>query len=830
MGMSFRLFVLAGPLWWACLFVCLFVSLCHGDMMDPKLVPLFKKQEFLSTFSEDDFRDKVIRPLYLLKGLKHGKDICGNDEDGKDCYLWGEDAVRGQILYVVQTKKGHLKMSSKAQDNVTSVTAQVRTALSTPVKNSATRQSLFPDYVILAVSGEINKKAQGYITDEIKDRRIIFRGSDELIPEIDKHMPELWFGIDVKRLPYIRRLRDQLINQSDTIDVSQLGVGVGVAAPITDDTFVQLYLQHYKVKPTRVRGRVESELDLEEIRVQDALKRGETVILITGDAGSGKTTSLRRLAMILVQQALQSPNVSPLPVFISATEIASNERRLVEVAAEVTQRLTMEGAPAFSADDLVAGNLVLLIDAFDEVASAHERETFLDRLADFTRDYAKCRVIMTSRDHPAVRQAMQRIIFTRFSISPISLQQAQKMIERLSRGKSLDSETTQEILRRLDNIHGLELNPLLVTVFVATTDYARTDIPANITELFKKFTELMLGRWDQSKGISQQYQAQVKDFLLCRIGFTIHSRRHVSISLHECRDIIVNDLKDRGLEADIDVLFDEIVHRSGLVRVEDDRLSFRHLLLQEFFAGRGVPSLEFLATSVSDYWWMRATVFYFGERPGDYNSLAYVQKSLGQLGGIDLFQAAVALGMVVQACYLTKTEDKSVAMEWVVTSMAKTIHACLDFYGPPRGDYDSYRVVLYYVYGRDAVAGKIIGDVADKIRTAKVLQGKDRDLEDLFCFWCIAGLIESRQLEMANEMIQEFKPADQRLLLALDLGSFYVERSHVTTAAQKRIAKAIRTRIAPKIPHLRSEILKEFKGIVLEMRKDVVRALDAPKQ
>ena len=68
------------------------------------------------------------------------------------------------------------------------------------------------------------------------------------------------------------------------------------------------------------------------------------------------------------------------------------------------------------------------------------------------------------------------------------------------------------------------MNRLLVTVFVATTDYSRKDIPANITELFKKYTEMMLGRWDASKGLAQQYQAPLKDFVLpkslmkCTVG------------------------------------------------------------------------------------------------------------------------------------------------------------------------------------------------------------------------------------------------------------------------------------------------------------------------
>ena len=38
-------------------------------MLNPKIIPLFKKQEYLKSLTEDNFRDKVVRPLYLQLGL-----------------------------------------------------------------------------------------------------------------------------------------------------------------------------------------------------------------------------------------------------------------------------------------------------------------------------------------------------------------------------------------------------------------------------------------------------------------------------------------------------------------------------------------------------------------------------------------------------------------------------------------------------------------------------------------------------------------------------------------------------------------------------------------
>jgi hypothetical protein len=74
----------------------------------------------------------------------------------------------------------------------------------------------------------------------------------------------------------------------------------------------------------------------------------------------------------------------------------------------------------------------------------------------------------------------------------------------VGKGKAISPEKSKELLRQLESVHGFELNPLLVTVFVATSDGTRRDIPANITELFAKFAETLLGRWNTDKGLAQQ--------------------------------------------------------------------------------------------------------------------------------------------------------------------------------------------------------------------------------------------------------------------------------------------------------------------------------------
>ncbi len=795
---------------------------------DPAKVPLAKKTKKLLEYTEDGFRDSVVRPLFQLLGVDHGKDVCGVNEEGKDCYFWGEDQIRGRVLYAVQTKKGKLTMAAKASANIIDAISQLRTALQTPVYDAASKTKVFPDYVILAASGEINQAAQRHIAEEIKDPRLLFRSCDHLIPLIDKHIPELWYGIDARKVPYLRAFRDHVLALGDSINISPASVDGVRDSPIYDGSFVQLFLNRYKTKPRKVLGKIHRELELEQIPVDKLLQSRDRVFFLTGEAGSGKTTSLRRLGFLIANTSLELGESSQIPILINAVELVRNEKTVLQLCAEFTSSLSRDVDSAFDASDLSSGNVVLLVDGFDELGKHDQASRAASKLLDFHMQFKNCFVVVAARDSPVVSESLDDLGLVKYRISPIGFQQARKMIERLASGKSLSPDSSQEILRRLEGVHGLELSPLLVSVFVATTDYARSDIPANITELFKKYTELMLGRWDQQKGLAQQYQASVKDFLLCKLGIFMHESRVSELSVAECRGLFTRELVERGQETEVEQLLDEVLSRSGILRELNGLVSFSHHLLQEFYAGRGISDKELLRHAIKDHWWKRAVVFYFGENPDGQSVLTYANEGLADSVGTDRFQAAVTLGLAVQACYLAKLDAKISVMSSVVEAMADSIEPVLNFFGEPVGDFDVHRFMRYYIYGRDSVAAKLIHSVLENVLAEDSGEGKQKAKHDLKRFWCVCGLIDSGRITEAAEATKGFAPEDQRLLFGIFIGCFYVEKMHVTSDEQKKLAKKLRGTLESKIEHLQTAALDEFKSLILELRKDEITALSDP--
>ncbi len=799
-----------------------------GEISRPETISRFKKYRFLLQMSEDCFRDEVVRPLFLRQGLTDGRDLCGPDEKGKDALFISPDKLGIEDIYVLQTKKGNINLARKAHANLLEAVTQLRTAAETKITLIKSKKKQLPAKVILCVSGKINEAARHHIAQELHDPRLVFLDSDELIPKIDELFPELWLGIDADIAPYFRALKRMIENSDDTLAMADLlprDSQVGVA---TDQGFVMLQLYRMALKLKKQKGQVAKIPHFEQMPITGILGKHGRLVVMFGSAGSGKSTALKHLAYLLATKGLkfESEERPAIPVLLRAPEIAADPTRsLVAACDAATKRLTNSSKSAFSSEDLVAGRVFIFVDALDEVPSSDGRLSVLSLIGQFHRTYPGCTVVVTSREYDSGQSLSTLRDFEKYTLSPINYKQAQQIIRTLQKGRNLSPERSQELVRRLEEVHGMELNPLLVTIFAATSEYSRQDIPANITELFKKFTEMMLGRWDATKGFKHQYHAPLKDFLLTRVAFEMHKGRATTIPIQRFDEILKSELENRGLTAEREQLHDEILNRSGLFMVVGSTIEFRHLMMQEFFAGRGIPSADYLHTVISDPWWRRAIVFYFGEHPDGTEALRSAIGALQGMAVVDNFNAALTLGLSLQACYLAEVKDKIDIYGWIVDGMANAKDEFLAGHAK-EGRLQIMPFLLYYLLGRDSAALAVL-----ESRLQEVLDKWDRtdlpsDAKDIRTFWVIVGLIESGALDTAERVLRKFKPSDLRLLLGIHLGCFLTDQVRVSTRGERDTARRICNGLSGRIDHLRVQVIEEMKSELLEVREGAIKTLE----
>lgn len=792
------------------------------------MISRFRKERHLRSLSEDDFRDLVIRPLFLRLGYGDGRDTCGPSEAGKDALFIEKDRFGIESIVAVQTKRGNINLASAASQNLLAAITQLTTALATPVTLIATKQRVTPSQVFLCASGRINDAARQHIVELVKSPSVRFLDIDDLIPKIDEHVPEVWLGIEADVLPYFRGIMHLV--EGDSLDSSgkeRIGPESVLRGAATDSLFVQLSLYRTVVKPRTVSGRVKRDTEIEEFPLTRAIAKKGRRISIVGDAGSGKSTGLLRLAYEFAREGVQESGDYMIPVSLRALDIwVERPHSLHDYCLLACRKLAQSSRPCFTASDLAKGRVVILIDSLDELPTDESRSYVVDLVEAMLKTYPKVQVILTSRPSAFAAGLRDGLRYTEYRISPISWHQATKILNTVKRRNKLSKSQSQELLRQLEKLHGVELNPLLVTVFAATTDISKQDIPANITELFKKFTELMLGRWDEQKGLKHQYQAPLKDFVLTRLANRMHSDRQTVISRDIAESIVKGELDLRGYRADAHELLDEIFVRSGLFRVVDGDIEFRHLLIQEFFAGRGIETAEQAKALVSDEWWTRALVFFFGENPQRVGVLEEMTRQSPASSAREQMTAATTIGLALQACYLSPVIEKLRVWQWVVDAMSLARGRFVDEIDP-ESRFPQMAFLQYYLVGRDSAAlSHLFAQFDDLKAWCDTPDPLGMDASEARKFWLIVGLMESGQIGAAESLVHGFRPRDPRHALGVHLGAFLTEKIRPVSDVERKLARKICERLEPSIASLKADLTRELGSTLIEMRDGKPAAID----
>jgi hypothetical protein len=775
-------------------------------------ISLQKKRRLISSLSEDDFRDLVIRPLFKRMGYTDARELCGPDEAGKDAIFLSENPMGVKQVTAVQTKKGPLSLGREASVNLIAALTQLRTVLKLQVALPELKMSLEPHQVCLCASGNISERAREHLQRDLgHDSRLMFFDGDKVIDLVDKYYPEYWLSINATVDKYLRQIQGSLA----TTGGSDAGF---IPAPVTavdDARFVELSVFRVNTIPKTHRGKVTLSEKVERHQITELARQpsSTTLLAVVGEAGSGKTTALRRIAYDLARDGLRQEQPSRIPILVRAVDvIASTGPSLIDRILDYFKTASINATDVpFGTKDLSEGRVVILIDGLDEIGESSEQSALLGMCVDFNSQFPETLVIISSRNYKTIRELPEFEVFREYQLRSFTLAQSLKLLEKLQKyvAKKIDVQS-REVMRRLVDVHGMSLNPLLVSIFAVTADDSKLDVPINITELFRKFTEIMLERWDKDKGFTKQYQYPLKDQLLREIAFYMHSKRETSIKRAEFEAFIKKYLVDRDLAPDADQLIDEIVERSGILRHLGDRLEFRHHTLQEFFAGRAIRGEAFVASVIGDEWWRQAIVFYFGDRANDVSGLTAAVGHLPMLPAAEQFTAGTALGLSLQACFLIPTSEKVPIFWSVVEALADSREAVSQRMDGLGGR--PYLAAMGYSYlGRHAVALNALPSMIDE------LPGFD-DMSGAAEFWIIVGLLETRNFELAEKYVRKFRPTDNSLSLALDVECVILQNVMLTKPSDKKAVDRIREQIGKRIGSARKEAAKELQDFLADLR------------
>ncbi len=299
-------------------------------------------------------------------------------------------------------------------------------------------------------------------------------------------------------------------------------------------------------------------------------------MVLLGDAGAGKTTTLRHVAYRLtLDMGIAPTDVFRCPVVVEL-RLCSLDRSFVAMARNACG-LTTEWF-----DRLVAqGRLLLLLDGLNEIQLSC-REGVIHELQGFLKQYPAARMMVTCR--PEVYRG--ELGLPVFSIQAMTDSQMVEFLERNSSSPEA-GRAFADVLRRHPRLWLWGRNPLALQMLARVGEKAGGELPANRGQLMRLFIKWILDREASKK---HQTNQAIKSDLLGQVAYETRRQGKVAFSRKQFLSILKKSSEELGVKCDTAAFLAEVLDNNLMVDTEGE-LAFAHELYQEYFAAVALTSL-----------------------------------------------------------------------------------------------------------------------------------------------------------------------------------------------------------------------------------------------
>lgn len=434
--------------------------------------------------------------------------------------------------------------------------------------------------------------------------KVIIRRQDEYHEDIQKILKELqtmetlFRSTEVTYRDFENRYRETIIERYGKVEL----IGSGL-----NERSVKKYdISSAYVALNCLENEYEDEIELSQVFSRD--KR----VWVAGEAGSGKTTFLRWVAICAARNEYQKVKGirNTMPIVIGLRSVKKWPLNLQVLVNEFSDSFGYKCPNGWLDKILNDNRALILIDGLDEVTEDKREDTydFVERLV---KKYPKIKILVTARN--SVENEIP--CFKRqYEISPMKIKNIKKFIFYWHRSV-LHSDAIVEdgeirvlqnnLFFKITNSSSLKLlarNPLLCAMICALNYVNNQHLPENKMELYESCCKMLMDARDAERKITdniyenlQKLDYSKKKRILEEMAYWMLRNNNSSEKKENVIDFLgklfanTNILSRTDLECKTDTILEFLTERSGIIREpEEGVIDFIHKTFMEYLAVKSI--------------------------------------------------------------------------------------------------------------------------------------------------------------------------------------------------------------------------------------------------
>ena len=554
------------------------------------------RQLIKKKLSEIENEVKDLHPLIeiilsKIPNIIHVNYTHGPNEMGADFILTQSDEIFKNNFYIgVIVKKGAIK-----QTNLPDIEKQIQECEIPRLAEDGKNELNLTEIWIIS-NEAISKNSQTIINHKYRTRNIKFVPGSRLVEWIERYAPNYWLDIPLNVGEFLIKSREanlELEQKTSFLPINSKSLYV-------EQEFVRIESQKYERNKTHKKKQKHE-------NIFDIIEK-EDFTIIEGPMGVGKTRCIRKVIEYLTNSEIFAQK-KILPFSISYKDLCEHyQSNVIKFIDTVKKENNLK---------LLNETCLVLVDGIDEKKQPLvDTVSDIQHISDQVSGNNNIKVLMTSRPiSMAEYEAKLDLIASRYELTELSFRKVISFIENICTGINIKNRIIED-LKRSELFKILPHTPIAAILLAKLLNENLQDLPSNMTELYSKYIELSLGRWDIDKGLQSQKEFEALKSIVTDLAIFSMKNETFEISVDDAKNFFDNYLKQRNLGIDASDLFSKLLNRCDIVCHDQKKntIFFKHKTFAEYFYGQHLTTKSNIDFSeeIFDLYWIYSYYFYIG--------------------------------------------------------------------------------------------------------------------------------------------------------------------------------------------------------------------------